>query len=343
MPATTITQLLPSRNAEPWQEQLRNTISSVEQLLPALQLEASDIGFSTEACRNFALKIPTAFVRRMEVGNPRDPLLLQVLASREELLDVPGYSSDPVGETGEANQQQGIIHKYRGRVLLIVSGGCAINCRYCFRRHFPYGDNQNSRAQWRRALESIAADSSIEEVILSGGDPLVATDLQLRELVLQIADMSHVRRLRIHSRLPIVIPDRVNTELLDAITDPRLQTIMVVHANHANEFDTDVDHAVRAMKKYGITVLNQSVLLAGINDSTDALVELSQRMFCAGVLPYYLHLLDKVSGAAHFDVPEERARQLLGEVAARLPGYLVPKLVREEPGASSKTGIEPVY
>jgi EF-P beta-lysylation protein EpmB len=334
---------LPLRQQEDWQSQLRNVVSSAPELLALLQLEPADTGYSAEACQDFALKVPLAFVRRMRVGDPSDPLLLQVLARTEELAEVPGFSRDPVGETGTANPARGIIHKYHGRALLIVSSGCAINCRYCFRRHFPYSANQNSRAEWREALAYIAGDVGISEVILSGGDPLLASDDYLAELVTRITAIPHVRRLRIHTRLPVVIPDRVNTGLLDAVTRPGLQTVVVIHCNHANEIDSQVEQALARLAQSGITLLNQSVLLAGINDSTEALSALSERLFAAGVLPYYLHLLDKVQGAAHFDVPEERAWQLITGVSAALPGYLVPKLVREVAGAPYKVGVGGIW
>ena len=320
-----------------WQAQLRGVITSAEQLLSLLELQPQDVGFSAAACADFSLKVPMAFARRMQVGNPRDPLLLQVLARTEEMVKTAGYSRDPVGETGAANPGRGIIHKYRGRVLLLVTGACAVNCRYCFRRHFPYADNQNSRSEWRDALAYIAADASIEEVILSGGDPLLASDRYLAELVAQIAAIGHVRRLRIHTRLPVVIPDRVTGGLIDAICHPQLQTVVVIHCNHANELDSAVDAALARLASGGITLLNQAVLLAGINDSEAALCQLSERLFSAGVLPYYLHLLDKVQGAAHFDVEEAEGKRLMHAISARLPGYLVPRLVREEAGAPAKT------
>jgi L-lysine 2,3-aminomutase len=322
-----------------WQSQLRNVITSRCELLETLGLSTSDVGFSSGADEDFSLKVPRSFVRRMRPGDPRDPLLLQVLSSAQEMADTAGYSRDPVGESGATNPRRGIMHKYRGRVLLIVSSGCAVNCRYCFRRHFPYNDNQNSRQQWREALDYIRADSSIEEVILSGGDPLVATDEQLRQLVEQIGTIAHVNRLRIHSRLPVVIPARVTDTLLDAITHDKLQTIMVIHCNHARELDESVAAALTALRRRDITTLNQAVLLAGINDNLEAQLALCQRLFATGTLPYYLHLLDKVQGAAHFDVPESTGRKLIAELSARLPGYLVPKLVREIAGANSKISL----
>ncbi|MCB1699403.1 MAG: EF-P beta-lysylation protein EpmB [Halioglobus sp.] len=330
---------LPLRQRDDWQSQLRNVISSADRLLATLDLRPEDVGYTPQACADFPLKVPLAFARRMRMGDPQDPLLLQVLARKEELLVTGGFNRDPVGETGGANPAKGIIHKYHGRALLIVSSGCAVNCRYCFRRHFPYSDNQNSRDEWREALAYIAQDPGISEVILSGGDPLVATDAYLAELVALIAAIPHVRRLRIHSRLPVVIPDRVTAGLLDAVCHERLQTIMVVHCNHANELDAAVDAAMAMFRHRGVTLLNQAVLLAGVNDSARALSDLSERLFVAGVLPYYLHLLDKVLGAAHFDVSEARAAELVAAITATLPGYLVPKLVREVAGAPSKLGV----
>ena len=331
-------ELLPP--APSWQQQLRDVITSREELLTAVGLSAALVGLAAGAEEEFPLKVPRSFVQRMKRGDPRDPLLLQVLSAHAETLDTPGYSRDPVGESG-AIPRRGIVHKYRGRALLIASGGCAVHCRYCFRRHFPYGDNQNSRQQWREALDYIREDDSLEEVILSGGDPLVVTDAQLRDLVEQLAGIPHVRRLRIHSRLPIVIPERIDAALLDAITHPALRTVMVIHCNHAQEIDEAVAAALTGLRRRDITVLNQAVLLAGVNDTLDAQLTLCQRLFNAGALPYYLHLLDKVQGAAHFDVPEDQARELLAGLTASLPGYLVPRLVREVPGASSKVSLAP--
>lgn len=335
--------LLSSHITQPsldWQSQLRDVITSRQELLDILQLSENDVGLSSGACQEFALKVPRSFVRRIQPGDPRDPLLLQVLSSPQEMTDPPGYSHDPVGESAAVIPQRGIIHKYHGRALLIVSGGCAVNCRYCFRRHFPYGENQNSRQQWIEALGYIRADSSIEEIILSGGDPLVATDEQLQQLVAEIASIQHVKRLRIHSRLPIVIPERITEQLLATVMESRLQTIVVTHCNHAQEIDAGVIAALQALRDRSIITLNQAVLLKDINDSVEAQVALSRALFATGTLPYYLHLLDKVQGAAHFDVPESKARQLMAGVTARLPGYMVPKLVREVSGADAKVAIK---
>ena len=327
-----------AQSGQDWQSRLRAVITSRGELLDALGLGEEDVeGAGGEG--GFPLKVPVGFVARMKARDPRDPLLLQVLSSAREDVVVPGYVRDPVAENGAAIPRRGLIHKYHGRVLLLVAGGCAVHCRYCFRRHFPYDENRNNRRQWHEALRYIEADGSIEEVILSGGDPLVATDAHLRELVDQIAAIAHVRRLRIHSRLPIVIPERVTTGLLGAITPTRLQTVMVVHCNHANEIDGAVARSLATLRQHGITTLNQAVLLRGVNDSAPAQVALSEALFAAGVLPYYLHLLDNVQGAAHFDVPEDEARALMAQVAARLPGYLVPKLVREVAGADAKAAL----
>ncbi|NND69897.1 MAG: EF-P beta-lysylation protein EpmB [Halioglobus sp.] len=325
--------------ASDWQAQLRDCFSRGQDLLDFLGLAAQDVGCSDEAASDFPVKVPQSFARRMRRGDPHDPLLLQVLAQPSEQDVVPGYSADPVGESAGVIRHPGVIHKYRGRVLLIVTGGCAVNCRYCFRRHFPYTDNLNKRAGWHEALDYVRADNSIEEVILSGGDPLIATDTHLAQLTADIAEITHVRRLRVHTRVPVVLPDRVTPTLVRALTHPNLQTVMVLHANHANEIDASVADAAGALREANITLLNQAVLLRGVNDSAEALADLSEALFAAGVLPYYLHLLDRVAGAAHFDVPEDEARTLHRSLAAQLPGYLLPKLVREEAGAAGKTLI----
>lgn len=344
MPNTSTLELVsPTSATSDWRQQLREVISDGPTLLHELQLQPQQLGFSEQACRNFSLKVPRAFVRRMRVGDPDDPLLRQVLASANELNNPPGFGVDPTGEIGGAIVRTGIIHKYQGRCLLIVSGGCAVNCRYCFRRHFPYGDNINSRQQWREALNYIASEHSIHEVILSGGDPLVADDDYLDELCQQIAAIGHVHRLRIHSRLPIVLPDRITTQLLGVLKATGLQVVMVAHANHANEIDSEVGTAFSRLREGGITVLNQSVLLAGINDNPEALIALSEELFAHGALPYYLHLLDRVAGAAHFEVDEQRALALHRTISHQLPGFLVPRLVREIAGEPAKTIVGQQY
>jgi EF-P beta-lysylation protein EpmB len=306
-------------------------------LLALLDLDPQSVGLSEEAAAGFGIRVTRSFVNRMQRGDPQDPLLRQVLASAQELLPQPGFDADPVGEQDHANPVPGLLHKYHGRVLLLVTGACAIHCRYCFRRHFPYDANRNSRETWDRALDYIEADSSITEVIFSGGDPLMASDAQLADLVARLARIPQLRRLRIHTRLPIVLPERVTKGLLQAITHPSLRTTVVVHANHANEIDESVRIALHTLRDAGITVLNQAVLLAGINDTLDTQATLSETLFDAGVLPYYLHLLDKVSGAAHFDVDASKAKTLHAQLGARLPGYLVPRLVTEQAGEPGKT------
>jgi EF-P beta-lysylation protein EpmB len=297
-------------------------------LLPAAQA----------AAQQFPLLISRDFLARMRVGDVHDPLLKQVLPIGEELQLVPGFSADPLAETA-CGPVAGLLHKYHGRVLLVTTGACAVHCRYCFRRHFAYEALPRGKAWWEDAVAYIAADPSIEEVLLSGGDPLTLPDAQLAVLAKAIEQIPHVQRLRLHTRLPIVLPNRVDRALIAWLTSSRLQPVVVVHANHPAEISASVIAACRRLRDAGVTVLNQSVLLAGINDDSHILRELSQRLFFAGVLPYYLHVLDHVAGAAHFLLTDERARQLHSELAAKLPGYLVPRLVREEPGQAGKTWL----
>lgn len=322
----------------PWQNELADLIRSPAELIELLELDPDLLPAALLASDDFSLRVPRPYAARMRKGDSADPLLRQVLPLGEELLAAPGYSADPLGEA-RANPQPGVIHKYHGRVLLIVSGSCAINCRYCFRRHFPYQDNKPGRAAWQDALDYISADPSITEVIYSGGDPLSSPDRSLAWLTQQVAAIPQVRRLRIHTRLPVVVPSRIDADCLAWMTGHRLATSLVIHSNHANELDTGVAGALARLKEAGITLLNQTVLLKGVNDNPQALIDLSERLFQCGVLPYYLHLLDKVAGARHFDLPEARAVTLHQTLQERLPGYLVPRLVREDPGASSKTPV----
>lgn len=336
--------LIPTTDTAPsplkWQEQLADLVTDLPELLASLQLEATQLGLSEEALRDFPLRVPRPFLARMRRGDPRDPLLLQVLPQAAELLETPGYSRDPLGEAA-ANRHSGLLHKYHGRVLLIATQSCAIHCRYCFRRHFPYGENRPGRAQWQEAFDYIAADSTIREVILSGGDPLAASNTYLQWLLDSLLAIGHVERLRIHTRLPIMLPARVDKALLGMLGRRRQQVVMVIHANHANEFDGEVDAACARLREAGVHLLNQSVLLKDINDNVEALAALSERLLAAGVLPYYVHMPDKVQGSAHFDVSAEAAFALIQALHARLPGYLVPRLVREEPGKAGKTLLTP--
>lgn len=318
-----------------WQSALSHAVTELSELYGLLALELPESEAASGAQQSFALRVPREFVARMQIGNPRDPLLLQILPQALEMQNIPGYSTDPVNES-EKNPVPGLLHKYPNRVLLTLTGACAIHCRYCFRRHFPYADNVPARANWDAAINYIRNDANIEEVILSGGDPLVLKDHLLAEFARQLETISHVKRLRIHTRLPIVIPQRVTEEWIDWMTQSHFQIVVVLHCNHPNEIDDAVLHALKRLQGASVTVLNQAVLLKDVNDNADALVALSKRLFEAGVLPYYLHLLDKVQGAAHFDVSEEKANQLLSDIKQQLPGFLVPKLAREVPGMLSK-------
>ncbi len=331
--------------APPWQQQLANVIRDPVTLFAELGLDPQQAPPAwrplADTHLSFPLRVPRPFVARMRPGDWQDPLLLQVLPAAAELLTTRGFDDDPLRERAH-NPVPGLIHKYQGRVLLIASGGCAINCRYCFRREFPYADNNPGSRGWQQALDYISADTSIEEVILSGGDPLAADDRHLARLVDDLASMAHVMRLRVHTRLPVVIPARINPDLISWLGGGRLRPVLVLHCNHPRELDANVAAALAQLREAGIPLLNQSVLLAGINDNGDTLVELSKRLFELGVMPYYLHLLDRVSGAAHFEVTSDRARALLGDLLARLPGYLVPRLVRDQAGAASKLPVAPM-
>ena len=320
-----------------WQQLWREAITDARELLELLGLQALAADLPAQDA-GFALRVPRGFAARMRHGDPHDPLLRQVLPLRAELDRPPGYVLDPVGDL-QARAGAGVLHKYAGRALLITTGSCAVNCRYCFRRHFPYAEQTAAAHRWREAVALIAADASIHEVILSGGDPLSLSTAKLAELTAALAPIAHVRRLRIHTRLPVVLPERVDAELLDWLSGLRWPVAIVLHANHGNEIDTHVAHACSALRRSGATLLNQSVLLKGINDDTQVLCELSERLFACGVLPYYLHQLDPVAGAAHFAVDDARARALTGALRSRLPGYLVPRLVREVPGQAGKTPV----
>ena len=295
------------------------------------------------AAARFPLKVPRGYLARVRQADPCDPLLRQVLPLGVETVDAPGFVADPVGDLA-ALAGPGLLHKYHGRALLVATGACAVHCRYCFRREFPDAEQNARRGGFEAALDSPRSDESIREVLLSGGDPLTLSDRRLQQLLVELDRIPHIVRVRIHTRLPIVLPERIDDGFLRAwAAATRLQRVVVVHANHANELRnaSDMRQALDALRATGSTLLNQSVLLRGVNDSVVALADLSEALFDAGVLPYYLHVLDPVRGAAHFDVPDEEARQLVAELADRLPGYLVPRLVREVPGAGAKTMLPP--
>ena len=325
-----------------WQQSIRTSIRTREALLKHLELPDNLIKHGHGAANLFRLFVPLSFVERMEKGNLNDPLLRQVLPLDEELQQPPAFSIDPLGEA-DVNPVKGLLHKYKGRLLLFPSTTCAINCRYCFRRNFPYENNRPDKKEWMQVISYIGENKDIKEVIYSGGDPLAISDHRLAWLTRQIESISHVERLRIHTRLPVVIPERIDQLLLNWLTNTRLKTVMVIHCNHANEVNDKVAGAINRLRECGITVLNQSVLLKGINDDVVSLINLSEVLFDNGVIPYYLHLLDRVQGAAHFEVSEERARRLVAGMSRQSPGYLVPRLVREEKGKPCKTIIAPLY
>lgn len=321
-----------------WQKELAFSFTDPQALLEYLQLPVAHYQEDIKARRLFPMRVPRHFAALMEKGNPADPLLQQVLPLKDEFVVTPEFSEDPLAEHETA--ARGLLHKYQSRVLLIVRGGCAVNCRYCFRRHFPYADNSISKSQWLDTLAYLREHTEVNEVIFSGGDPLMAKDSQLRWLAEEIAALPHIRRLRIHTRLPVVLPQRLDQAFSDWFTQLPLQRVLVLHINHANEVSPALSDALRELSQRGVTLLNQAVLLNAINATADAQEALSEALFGAGILPYYLHVLDKVQGAGHFLVSDEEATTLMGELIRRLPGYLVPKLVREIGGQPGKTPID---
>lgn len=318
-----------------WQQEIAQSICSIDELLRFVGLRASQLDVDAQATKSFGLRVPRSFAERMQRGNPHDPLLLQVLPQRDELMMFPGYSCDPLSEQ-QAGKMPGLLHKYFGRVLLVLAGACAINCRYCFRRHFPYRENSIGDEQLDNIIAYIQARPEIFEVILSGGDPLIVKDAALERLIEKLAQLNQLRYVRIHTRLPIVLPNRITDSLIQALTKTRLKVNVVVHCNHAQEINDDVDGALKKLHRHHITLFNQSVLLKNINDDAEKLIALSHRLYQADVLPYYLHLLDAVQGAHHFQVSDEVAKKIIREMQAKLPGFLVPKLVREVPDALNK-------
>lgn len=330
----------PIVHAVSWQAELANAVDNLKGLLEATENRIEALPELLHDRLDFPIRVPRPYLSRIKPGDPEDPLLRQVLPLAQESVELPGYLSDPVGDT-ESSIFPGVIHKYSGRVLLVLTGACAVNCRYCFRRHFPYEEHRNSMEQWQRSLGYIRQNDNISEVIYSGGDPLVNNDAKLRRLTQSIEQIPHVKRLRVHTRLPVVIPQRVTKALTEWLTETRLHTSVVLHINHPNELDTAVSEALKPLRDNRVTLLNQSVLLKGVNDDSSTLTRLSEKLFEAGVIPYYLHLMDKVQGAAHFDTDTARAREIFKEMAAALPGYLVPKLVTEIPGQASKIPLMP--
>jgi L-lysine 2,3-aminomutase len=317
--------------SDAWTRDLAMAITDLDTLLAMLKLERVDLCVDDRP--DFSLRVPRPFISRMRPGDPKDPLLLQVLPLAAEREFTPGHVPDPLRES-EVTRGAGVIQKYAGRALLIAAPACAVHCRYCFRRHFPYDDQYPGQAF--PGIDVIAADPAVREVILSGGDPLMLKDGALARLIARLEELPHVERLRIHTRLPVVIPARVTHALTELLVRGRLLTSLVLHVNHPQEIDADLRRALLRLKQRGVTLLNQSVLLRGVNADADTLVRLSEALFACGVLPYYLHLPDPVAGTGHFHVTEAEGRALLAALAATLPGYLVPKLAREIPGAAAK-------
>ncbi len=315
---------------------MSSIVTDPKELLELLSLSESNLPIGRMALQQFPLKVPRPFVDKMTPGDWNDPLLLQVWPAQSEEKPSQGYVTDPLAEA-ESNPVAGLLHKYHGRVLLTAAPHCAVHCRYCFRRHFDYEENSPSRALWQRCFDYVALDDSIEEVILSGGDPLALSDRQLGWLLDQIDQIEHVTTVRIHSRVPVVIPQRISQELLDVLSARRCKVVLVVHCNHGNEIDSEFAEKMRKLSANGITLLNQSVILRGVNDNSVTLSALSKKLFAANVLPYYLHLPDEVEGTAHFDVEREHAIALVEKMRKTLPGYLLPKLVKEHAGKASKT------
>ncbi len=317
---------------------MKRAIRSSTELCKALHLDIKEVHVSADGETQFPVFVPLEFLRRMQRCDAKDPLLLQVLPRADESVVDPNFVSDPVGDT-QVENAPGLLHKYVGRVLMILSGVCGIHCRYCFRRHYPYSTAPKSIERWLPALEYIRNDPSIHEVILSGGDPLTVVDEHIAQLVENLDAIPHLRRLRIHTRLPVVIPQRVDQSLCDWLERTRLSTWVVLHINHSQELDSSLMDAISRLQRAGAIVLNQAVLLRGINDSLSQLESLFERLVDLGVLPYYLHQLDRVSGATHFEVERSRGLAIMADLAKRLPGYAIPKYVAEIAGAGSKTAI----
>lgn len=320
-----------------WQKELANVVTDPKQLLHLLNIDVNDYQQHFKARQLFPVRVPHPFIRQMKPGDFNDPLLKQVMPLSAEFVATDGFSHDPLKEHDTV--AMGLLHKYRHRVLMIVKSGCAINCRYCFRRHFPYQDNSPNKQHWQAALNYISEHTEINEVIFSGGDPLMANDEHLAWLVKQLENIPHLQRLRFHTRLPIVIPQRITSNFVDLLKNTRLKPTIVLHVNHANELSEPLKIALEPLRIARIPLFNQSVLLKGINDNVDVLSKLSENLFDLGIQPYYLHLLDHVQGAAHFDINEQSAIKLYKKLMTRLSGFLLPKLVREIAGEANKTPI----
>lgn len=318
-----------------WQSQVADAFRNPSELLTFLNLSEA---FVPIAETPFPFLVTRQFADRMMKGDPKDPLLLQVLPNPEELETKKGFGPDPVADLG-AQRSPGLLQKYQHRALVISTGACAIHCRYCFRRDFPYQEQQTSRSRWETTLEEISSDSTLEEVILSGGDPFMLSNERLGEIFQDLKRIPHLQRIRIHTRMPVVLPARVDSGLIELMKQDSLKMVVVIHSNHPNELDSSVGSALNQIRLTGVTLLNQSVLLRGINDSATTLSALSKKLFEMNVMPYYLHGLDRATGTHHFEVSLTQSKELASRLRGSLPGYLVPQLVQEIPGKDSKTPI----
>jgi EF-P beta-lysylation protein EpmB len=321
-----------------WQKELANVVTCPKVLLEMVGLSSQVHENDIKARSLFPVRVPLPFIKKIRHGDANDPLLLQVMPRHQEFLTKSGFNKDPLLE--QDNNQPGLLHKYKSRVLVMFKTGCAVNCRYCFRRHFPYQENQLNKRSLIDALSYIKSDKNINEVILSGGDPLMAKDDAISWFLDELEQIPQIKRMRIHSRLPVVIPARITEQLCERLAKSPLKIIFVNHINHANEIDNDFKNAMKMLKQANVLLLNQAVILKDVNDTVDAQINLSEALFDADVMPYYLHLLDKVEGASHFDIDEAQAIKIMAELLEALPGFLVPKLVREIGGQKSKTPID---
>lgn len=321
-----------------WQKELANVVTCPRTLLEMLGLSSMADEKDLKARALFPVRVPVPFIKKMRYGDINDPLLLQVMPRHQEFIAKTGFDKDPLQE--QNNAQPGLLHKYKSRVLVMFKTGCAVNCRYCFRRHFPYQENQLNKRSLIEALDYIKSDHNINEVILSGGDPLMAKDDAISWFMDELEQLPQIKRMRIHSRLPVVIPTRITDELCQRLASSPLKIVFINHINHANEIDDEFKAAMQKLKHAGVMLLNQAVILKEVNDSSHAQIALSEALFSVDVLPYYLYLLDKVEGASHFDIDESQARKIVADMLHALPGYLVPKLVREIGGQKSKTPID---
>jgi len=321
-----------------WQIELSQCITDMASLIEFLDLPADWVKKNTLAQSVFQLKVPRPYLNRINKQDPNDPLLLQILPLSQELIDTKGYTQDPLAEK-QYNPIPGVLHKYTSRILVTTAGACSINCRYCFRRHFPYENNAVNTDHWDHIKKYLHQHPHVNEVILSGGDPLLLKDSQILNIYQSISQVPSIKRIRIHTRLPIAIPQRITDKLVAAVTSCDVKPIIVIHCNHPQEIDNDVAQALNLLYQAGICVLNQTVLLKGINDHSQTLVGLSEKLFECNVMPYYLHALDKVQNTSHFDIPISQAQSIHGQLKAILPGFLVPKLVKEDPHQSNKTWV----